>query len=397
MVLAEFLLFTSKPISLIFVGSINSCKDAIETKQLAKTQPNVIEEKADIVALEESKQMFNVHLTKVREQLLTEQNKSKESSRKIASLAHALSSSEGKVSVLSRELQQQQVNCEQITSDWVALKDINREQEEQIQMLLTKLEAANQTIAEKKSKIKIAQVKIGELSRLGSSHPPLDVDLTNQNEVLELPKASHEHAQVTSGRKSSFHCCIESIWEVSKQIIYASSLKTNRIEGLLEQIQQLQIKASDREEQQQLKLELTEALSQSNSLLQEKEGLHNQLRCLQQENALYSEKNRNEEARALGYLEEIKKLKGLLEECRVKEVNITCLEEALKDKEATIVVMERAARDMQLKISISESKIEELNSQECQLKKEVVELRSNLNTVELQNKEREESKQAMAQ
>ncbi|XP_062987691.1 kinesin-like protein KIF20B [Elgaria multicarinata webbii] len=378
-------------------GSIhNYSKDAIETKQLEEMQPHTLKERGEMVALKEKNNMLDIQLTTLREELEKEKTENEGFSRKIASLSQELLSSEERASGLSKELNQQQANCGKIMSELVVLKDINKGQGERIQLLLQELEAASQTIAEQKSKIKVVEVKIGELNR--SQWPVLDVDEANGKEMAELPKEGHEPTHVNLDQNGSFHCSIDSIWAVSQQIVHASSQKSSQIEGLLQQVEQLQRRAQDAEDEKcQLNSKLSESLNQKEAALREKECLLNQLRDLRQENALYAKKFREEENRALGYFEKLKNNDGLLEACRAREASIACLEQTLKDKESAILDMERTVKDMQEKLNLSESRIREFNDQEAQLKAEVLELRSNLRNVELQEKDKEESKQAMEQ
>ncbi|XP_053244653.1 kinesin-like protein KIF20B isoform X2 [Podarcis raffonei] len=370
---------------------INQSKDATETKNTKEMQE--MKEKGAMMALQETNQKLEMQLATLRKEMEKQKNESEGFSRKITSLCQERFSSEERTCILSRELQQQLANCEKIMAEKVVLKDENKGQEEKIQALLQELEAVSQNIAQKKSKVKEVEVKIGELSKLDPQCPTVDIDLANQSEKAEIAKEEPEETPATAVRKSSFHCSIEIIWEISKQIIHASSQKSARIEDLLQQVEQLQRRASDAEDQaSQLKLELSEMTNQRDVSLQEKECLLNQLRDLQQENLCYAEKYREEQNRALGYLETVKRTDGLLEECRAKEAGIASLEQALKEKESAVLAMEREVKDMQDKLNLSESEMQRLSDQESQLKAEVLELRNNLRTVEKNN---EESKQAM--
>ncbi|XP_033005127.1 kinesin-like protein KIF20B [Lacerta agilis] len=370
---------------------INQSKDATETKNTKEMQE--MKEKGAMMALQEINQKLEMQLAMLGKEMEKQKNENEGFSRKIASLCQEQFSSEERASILSRQIQQQQANCEKIMAEKVLLKDETKGQEEKIQALLRELEAASQNIAQKKSKVKEVEVKISELSKLDPQCLTVDVDLANQTEKAEIPKEEPEETLATAVRKSSFHCSIEIIWEISKQIIHASSQKSARIEDLFQQVDQLQRRASDAEDQaSRLKLELSEMTNQRDVSLQEKECLLSQLRDLQQENLCYAEKCREEQNRALGYLETVKKTDGLLEECRAKEAGIASLEQALKEKESAVLAMEREVKDMQEKLNVSESVLHRLSDQESQLKAEVLELRNNLRTVE---KDNEESKQAM--
>ncbi|KAJ6653576.1 hypothetical protein lerEdw1_009074 [Lerista edwardsae] len=384
-------------------GPINSnCKDDIETKKPEEKQPCAFKE---MVVLEKENKMLEINLATCGGQLEQEKIESEELSEKI-SLSQKLFASEERASDLSRELQQQQTYCGKIISELAALKATNKEQEEQIQVLLKEVESASQMIAEKKSTVQAVEMKICELGRVAQQCSNVDVDLTHgkealglPKEMLELPNERHEQTPANLGEKNSFHCSIENIWEVSKQIVHASALKNNLIEDLRHQVEQLQGRAlAAEEEKHQLKLKLTEAMDQAAAALHEKEGFLSQLRNLQEENILCSEKCRDAENKALGYLGTMAQMDGLLEECRTKESKISCLEKTLKDKESAISFMERELEDMQEKLSTSESETKKLQDQELRLKEQVLELKTNLETIKRQDMGREEeSKQTLEQ
>nr|XP_008113513.1 PREDICTED: kinesin-like protein KIF20B isoform X1 [Anolis carolinensis] len=375
----------------------NNAKDTIETTKPEQMHLNSPKERGEIIALEEKNKLLENKLVTLREELEKEKNGNEGFSRKIASLYQELSASEGKASNLSREFQQQQVNCEKIMSELVALKDANKTQGEKIQKLLGEIEVANQTIAEQKSKTKAVEVNIGELSKVGSHHLATSTDLASSKSIVGLPKEEGE-THVSCSQRNSFHCSIESIWEVSKQIIHSSSQKSRQIEDLLQQVEQLQRRALDAEdEKRELKVELTEKTNQLHTSLQEKEHLLKKLRDMEKEKGHHTEKFREEEKKALGYFEQLKDKDGLMEENKAKEARITCLEQTLKDKESVILAMEKEAKDLQEKVNISEFKIRKLDEQESQLKADLRELRKELSTNEVQLKNKEEAKQMIEQ
>ncbi|KAJ7324164.1 hypothetical protein JRQ81_017184 [Phrynocephalus forsythii] len=374
----------------------NNSKDAIDTKTHEEMQPNTLKEKAEILALEERNERLEIQLVALRQELEKEKNDNESFSKKITSLTQELSSSEEKASGLSRELQRQQASCEKIISELVALRAANKGQGEKIQTLLRETKTSGQTIAEQKSKIKAVELKIGHLSRLGSLCSRTEIDLASQKEPTEVLEESHREPHVTIGQNSSFHCSIESIWEVSKEIIHASSQKSTLIEDLHQQVAQLQRRALDAEdEKSQLRLKLNETINQVDVSLMEKESVLKQLKDLCQENALYAEKYLEQETRALGFLEQIKEKDGLLDEFRAKETKTTCLEQMLKDKQLAFLVMEKEMQDVKEKLNVSESQVRKLNDQEMELKAEVLELRSKLRTTDLQEKDMEKSKETI--
>ncbi|XP_063163496.1 kinesin-like protein KIF20B isoform X2 [Candoia aspera] len=366
----------------------SSSKDAIVSEKADETQPHPLKEKGEMVALEEKNKMLEVQLALLREKLEKEENEKEGFSREIARLSQALSSKKERASGLNRELQQQQANYEQAALEIAMLKDKNKSQEEKIQTLLLEIGAASQITVEEKSQVKIPEAEIGLLNMLGSHCPMVDVDLANQG---KMSRDEHLPTHINAGQKSSFHCSIEGIWKISQQIIHASSQKSSCIADLMQQVEQLQRRTLEAEEENsQLKLKLSETISQRDTSVQEKTSLLNQLRDLQQENAFYVERYKEEVNRALAHFERIKE-NDLLEKCRAKDVRIASLEQIVKDKDSAILVMEQTVQDMEKKLSISEAKIRKFTDQESQLNLEVLELKRML---ELEGKKKEESKQA---
>ncbi|XP_025027030.1 kinesin-like protein KIF20B [Python bivittatus] len=367
----------------------NSSKDAIVSETADETQPHPLKEKGEMVALEEKNKMLEVQLALLREKLEKEENEKEGFSREIARLSQALSSEKERASGLNRELQQQQANYEQATLEIAVLKERNKSQEEKIQTLLQEIGAASQIIVEEKLQIKTLEAEMGLLNRLGSHCPVVDVDLANQE---NMSRDEHLPTHVNAGQKSSFHSSVEGIWKISQQIINASTQKSSCIGDLMQQVEQLQRRTLEAdEENSQLKLKLSETVSQRDAAMQEKTSLLNQLRDLQQENACYAKKYEEAENRALAHLERIKTNEDLFEECRAKDVRIASLEQIVKDKDSAILVMEQTVQGMEEKLSISEAKIRKFTDQESQLKMEVLELKR---MIELEGKKKEESKQA---
>ncbi|XP_058044855.1 kinesin-like protein KIF20B isoform X2 [Ahaetulla prasina] len=348
----------------------HSSKDAIVSEKADETQPYPLKEKGDMVALEEKIKMLEVQGASLREKLEKEENEKEGFSREIARLSQALSLEKEKVSGLNRELQQQQTIHEQAILELARLKERNKSQEEKILLLLQEIGAASQITVEEKSQVKTPEAELGLLNRLGSHCPVVDVDLANQEAMpREEPLPTHVNAE----QKSSFHCSIEGIWKISQQIINASSQKSSCIAGLMQQVECLQRKTSEvDEENSQLKLKLSETISQRDALVQEKTFLLNQLRDLEQKNAFYAEKCKEEENRAV---ERIKTNEDFLEECRAKDVRIVSLEQMVKDKDSAILAMKQSIQDVEEKLGISEAKIGKFMDQESQLKVEILDLK----------------------
>ncbi|XP_048362553.1 kinesin-like protein KIF20B isoform X2 [Sphaerodactylus townsendi] len=357
------------------------------TKQLEDICLHTVKEEREMMEMEQKTKMLEVHLAALGEQLEKERSTREGLASKIAHLSQALSSSEELASGLRKELHQQQANNQEITSEVAGLKSLNKEQEEKMHALLEKLEAMSQMIAEKDSKVKSVEVKIGELSSLGSAGPTAQDDLPNQKDRGELSKDTHEEVHFHLGRRSSFHSSIESIWEMSKQVISISSQKSSQIKDLQQQVELLHRRIMDAEEEKSLlKSQLIEANCQVEASLQEKKCLLSQLKDLQEENALCSEKYK---AKAL---EKIKNLDGLMEQYQAAEVTVSALEQVLKERDTAVSVAEREIHALQGILAVSESKIKSLSNQELQLKEQVQE---NLKTIEVLEKEKEESKQVM--
>uniref|UniRef100_A0A674K971 Kinesin family member 20B n=1 Tax=Terrapene triunguis TaxID=2587831 RepID=A0A674K971_9SAUR len=398
-------------------GSIRSaCKgDAIEQKKIEEMQQNILEKEAEILALQERSESLDCQLAILKEELTNEKREKEGFSRQMANLCLELSSSKERASGLSEELQQCQASYGKIASELDTQKAINKEQEEKIKQLTKEVEASSQNIIVKVSQIKAMQTKIDELHKLDLESCTVDVDLVNLKDFLEdsqkdKPGKIQMHSLNTQcqtsniadvRRESSFHCSIEGIWKECKQIIKASSQKSNQIQELLQQVENLQKSISEAErENKQLKVQLDDTTNQSNLSIKEKENLVNQLQEQLQEKNCESEKRGAEDRRAITQLEKqsashkekIKELECLLESNRAKDDNAARLEQILKEKDSIILKMESDVKDLEKKCMNSEIKIQDLNDQETELKEEVIQLKNNLKTIEhsLQEKEREE-------
>uniref|UniRef100_A0A8C3IUS9 Uncharacterized protein n=1 Tax=Chrysemys picta bellii TaxID=8478 RepID=A0A8C3IUS9_CHRPI len=397
-------------------GSIRSaCKgDAIEQKKIEEMQQNILEKEAEILALQERSEYLDCQLAILKEELTNEKREKEGFSRQMANLCLELSSSKERAG-LSEELQQCQASYRKIASELDTQKAINKEQEEKIKQLTKEVEASSQNILVKVSQIKAMQTKIDELHKLDLESCTVDVDLVNLKDFLEdsqkdKPGKIQMHSLNTQcqtsniadvRRESSFHCSIEGIWKECKQIIKASSQKSNQIQELLQQVENLQKSISEAEcENKQLKVQLEDITNQSNLSIKEKENLVNQLQEQLQEKNCESEKRGAEDRRAITQLEKqsashkekIKELECLLESHRAKDDNAARLEQILKEKDSIILKMESDVKDLEKKCMNSEIKIQDLNDQETELKEEVIQLKNNLKTIEhsLQVKEREE-------
>uniref|UniRef100_A0A674K866 Kinesin family member 20B n=1 Tax=Terrapene triunguis TaxID=2587831 RepID=A0A674K866_9SAUR len=386
-----------------------------EQGKIEEMQQNILEKEAEILALQERSESLDCQLAILKEELTNEKREKEGFSRQMANLCLELSSSKERASGLSEELQQCQASYGKIASELDTQKAINKEQEEKIKQLTKEVEASSQNIIVKVSQIKAMQTKIDELHKLDLESCTVDVDLVNLKDFLEdsqkdKPGKIQMHSLNTQcqtsniadvRRESSFHCSIEGIWKECKQIIKASSQKSNQIQELLQQVENLQKSISEAErENKQLKVQLDDTTNQSNLSIKEKENLVNQLQEQLQEKNCESEKRGAEDRRAITQLEKqsashkekIKELECLLESNRAKDDNAARLEQILKEKDSIILKMESDVKDLEKKCMNSEIKIQDLNDQETELKEEVIQLKNNLKTIEhsLQEKEREE-------
>ncbi|XP_067408920.1 kinesin-like protein KIF20B [Emydura macquarii macquarii] len=405
-------------------GSIrNQCKsDAVEQKKIEQLQQTILEKEAEIVALQERNETLECQLAIFKEELKNEKREKEGFSRQMANLCLELSASKEKASGLTEELQQCQASYGKIASELGTQKAINKEHEEKIKQLTKEVEDASQNIVVKMSQIKAMRTKIDELHKLDLESGTVDVDLVNLNDFLEdSQKNKSGKVQMHSlnpqrqasniadvRRESSFHCSIEGIWKECKQIIKASSQKSNQIQVLLQQIENLQKSVSEADsENNQIKIQLNNIINQGNLSIKEKENLVNQLQEQLQEKICDSEKRVAEDRRAITQLEKqiashkekIKELECLLDTCKTKADSAARLEQILKEKESIILKMERDVKDLEKKYMDSEIKIQELNNQETKLKEEVIQLKNNLKAVEhsLQEKEREDERKKVTE
>ena len=125
---------------------------------------------------------------------------------------------------------------------------INREQEEKIIQLNNEVEGAKQNIIYKVPLIKTMQSKVHEFYKCQLESYTRDIDSVDLKDSLDSQKDELERAQMSPvcmesqtastaalGQESSFHCSVESIWEECQNIIKASSQKSQQIQELLRQ------------------------------------------------------------------------------------------------------------------------------------------------------------------
>ncbi|KAM6264203.1 kinesin-like protein KIF20B isoform 2-T2 [Spheniscus humboldti] len=389
--------------------------DSLEQKRTEYVK-NTSENYAEILVLKERTETLEGQLAALEEQCRREKTKKEEFSGQITNLYLKLSASEDRASGLSEELQQCRADYQEIVSELDKQKTVNREQEEKIIQLNNEVEGAKQNIIDKVSQIKTMRSKVDELYKCHLESYAVDIDLVNLKDSLDSQKDESERAQMSPvcmqsqtastadlRRESSFHCSVESIWEECKNIIKASSQKSQRIQELLQQVEDLKKGLGDIENyNNQLKIKLNETANQDCQSIKEKD-LMNQLQEQIQKKTQDLEKQAAEDHRVIAQFEEevtsykgkIRELECLLEAFRAKDDSVTKLEEVLKEKESIILNLESSTVALQEKCANSDKKMKELNDQEANLKEEVVQLMNSLENMKhsLQEKEKNEDEQ----
>lgn len=392
--------------------------DSLKQKTTEYVKTNTSENCAEILALKERTETLEGQPAAVEEQCRREKNKKEEFSRQIANLRLELSASEERASGLSEELQQCRADYREIVSELNKQKAINREQEEKIIQLNNEVESAKQNIIDKVSQIKTMQSKVDDLYECRLESYAMDIDLVNPKYSLDSQKDEPERAQMSPvcmqsqtastadlRRESSFHCSVESFWEECKNIIKASSQKSQRIQELLQQVEVLKKGLYDTENyNNQLKIKLNEIANQDRQSVKEKD-LINQLQEQIQKKTQDFEKQAAEDHRVIAQFEEevtnykgkIRELECLLEAFRAKDTSVTKLEEVLKEKESIILNLESNTVALQEKCANSDKKLKELNDQEANLKEEVVQLMNSLENMKQSLQEKEKNKDEQIQ
>ncbi|KAM6390486.1 LOW QUALITY PROTEIN: kinesin-like protein KIF20B [Pluvialis apricaria] len=390
--------------------------DSLKQKTTEYVKTNTSENYAGILALKERTETLEGQLAAVEEQCRREKTKKEEFSRQIANLQLELSASEERASGLSEELQQCRADYQEIVSEWNKQKTINREQEEKITQLNNEVESAKQSIIAKVSQIKTMQSKVGELYECHLESYTTDIDLVNLKDSLDSQKDEPERAQMSPvcmqsqtvstadlRRESSFHCSIESFWEECKNIIKASSQKSQRIQELLQQVEDLKKGLYDTENyNNQLKIKLNEIANQDRQSGKEKDLINQSQEQIQRKTQDF-EKQAAGDRRVISQFEEevtnykgkIRELECLLESFRAKDASVTKLEVVLKEKESIILNLERNTVALQEKCANSDKKLKGLKEQEANLKEEVVQLMNSVENMKqsLQEKEKNEDEQ----
>ncbi|XP_010132581.1 PREDICTED: kinesin-like protein KIF20B [Buceros rhinoceros silvestris] len=372
--------------------------DSLEEKRNEYMETNTSENYAEIQTLKGRTETLEGQLAALEEQCGREKNKKEELSEQIVNLHLKLSASEEKASGLSEELQQCQADYQKIVSELDKQKTINREQEEKIIQLNNEIEGAKKSIIDKVSKIKTMLSKVDELHtrHVESSPIDIDLDLVNLMDSLDSEKDEPERVQMNLvcmqsqtaatadlRRENSFHCSIESIWEEGKNIIKASSQKSQRIQELLQQVEDLKKELGDTETyNNQLKIKFEEQI-QRKTYDFEKQAAKDQKIIAQLEVEVAS------------YEEKISELECLLEAFRAREESLVKLEVVLKEKESIILNLESNAVVLQERCADSENKLKELSDQEENLKDQLLQLMNRLENMEhsIQEKEKKENEQ----
>ncbi|NWW55019.1 KI20B protein, partial [Pedionomus torquatus] len=379
-------------------------------------ETNTSENRVEILALKEKMEALEGQLAALEEQCRRERTQKEKLSEQIAALHLELSASEERASGLSKELKQCQADYREAVSELDKQKAINKEKEEKIVQLNSEVEGAKQNIIDKVSQIKTMQSRVDELYECCLEPNAMNVDLVDLKDSSESQNLKSETAETSPVRgqspaapaadlrqESSFCCSVEKLWEECKNIIKASSQKSQRIQELLQQVEDLKKGLDDAENcNNQLKTKLNEIVDQDRQSEKEKDLL-NQLQEEIQKKTQDFEKQAAEDQRAIAGFEEqvtnykkkISELECILEGFRAKENSVAKLEEVLKEKESIILNLESHTVALQEKCANSDRKMKELNDQEANLKEEVVRLMNSLEKVKhsLQEKEKNEGKQ----
>ncbi|NWU43759.1 KI20B protein, partial [Hylia prasina] len=370
----------------------------------------------EMLVLKERTETLEGQIAALEEQCQREKNEKEELNQQIANLHLKLSASEEKASGLSGELQQCQAEYQETVSELDKQKTINKEQEEKIIQLNTKVTHAKQNIIDKVSQIKTMQSQVDELYQCYSESYAVDIDLVNAKDSLDAQKHEPETAQMSSlsmqfqtastadlRQESPFHRSIESIWEECKIMVKVSSQKSHRIQQLLQQVEDLEKRLHDSETySNQLEIKLNEITNQDHQSVKEKD-LINQLQEQIQKKTQDFEKQAAENERVIvqlqekvtSYEAEIKDFECLLETFKTKDDRMKELEEELKEKESTILNLESNTVALQEKCTNVDKKRKELSDREANLKDEVAQLMNSLETMKhaLREKEKNEYEQ----
>ncbi|XP_010220350.1 PREDICTED: kinesin-like protein KIF20B [Tinamus guttatus] len=402
-------------------GASKECweDDVLEQETTKYMKQNTSERNAEIVALKGRIETLESQLAALEKQCRREKTEKEELVKQVANLGFDLSASEERGSDLREELQQCQASYQEIVSELRKQKAINEEQEEKIILLRKEVECANQNIIDKVSQIKAMQSKIDDLCKYCLESHSMDIDLVNLKDDLQSEKDESERSQVGPldvqsraastedlRRDSSFHCSIEGIWEECKKIIKASSQKSQQIQELLQQVENLNKGLADSEnDKNQLKIKLSEFTNQASLSIKE-EALVDQLQEQIRKKNEDSEKQAAEHYRAIAqfeeeasrYKEKINELECLLEAFRSKDDDKAKLEQVLKEKESIILNLENTTVVLQEECANSEKKLKELTDQEINLKDQVVQLKNNLEEMKhsLQEKETNDKEKAQS-
>ncbi|NXL87199.1 KI20B protein, partial [Alectura lathami] len=395
-------------------GTISSITEQ-EQKTTEPVKQNGSDNHVEILALKERTKTLECQLAALEEQCRREKNDKEVFSKQITNLRLELSASEEKATGFSEELQRCQADYRAVVSELDKQKMINKKQEEKINQLNNEVEGAKQNITDKVSQIKTLQSKVDELYKCQLQSHAMDNDLINLQYSLGSRKEEPETSQISPvyfqsqttsisnlRQESSFHYSIESIWEECKSIITISSEKSQQINKLLQEVENLKKGLKDTENyNNQLKITLSEVTSQGSQRIKEKEQLEEQIEKKTQD----FEKQAAEDHRIIAQFEEevtnckvkIRELECLLEVFRTKEDSMTKLEELLKEKESIILNLEINMVALQEKCANSDKKLEELNNEESNLKEEVVKLTNSLEKTKRSLWEKEESENEKTQ
>ncbi|XP_021566565.1 kinesin-like protein KIF20B [Carlito syrichta] len=393
-----------------------------DKKKSREIQQSISEDGEDITVLQENNEGRKTLL--VENELKNEKKEKAELNKHIISLQQELSVAETKNLTLCIEVQKIQSNYDSAIAELHVQKGKNQEQEEMIMKLSKEVETATSSITNNVSKIKLMQTKIDELRTLDSVSQISNIDLFSLRDVSSssqennLPntqlhlvgsdylvkKPDKEYYVQNLGRENSFHSSIEAIWEECKEIVKASSKKSQQIQELEQQIEKLQTEVKNcKDENNRLTVEERDHNNQDD-LLKEKESLIQQLKEELQEKNISLDVQVQlvvEGKRALSelaqdvtcYKAKIKELETIIETQKDECGHSAKLEQDILEKESVILKLERNLKEFQSDLQDSIQNSKHLNEKEVKLKEEITRLTNNLQDVRHSLQLREEEKE----
>uniref|UniRef100_H0V0J3 Kinesin family member 20B n=1 Tax=Cavia porcellus TaxID=10141 RepID=H0V0J3_CAVPO len=403
-----------------------------EQKKSKEMQQIISEDEDDITVLQEKNKELKTLVLLVENELKNEKEEKEKLNEQVVCLHQQLSCSEKKNLTLSREVQQMQANYDSINAELSVQKNVNQEQEEKIMKLSEEIEVATKNITSNVLQIKLMQTKIDELRSLDSVSQISNIDLlklriqSKESQEKNFPdtqlhlasdnflvnKQVKEYHIHELSEQNSFHSSIEAIWEECKEIVKASSKKSQHIQELQQQMEKLQAEIKGYQDDNiVLKVKHSEIENQDNLIKKEIENQENLIQQLKEE---LQEKSVSlsvqvqlvaEGKKALseltqdviGYKAKIQELETILETQKDKCSNVAKLEQDISAKESVILKLEEKLKEFQANLKDSIKNTEDLSKKEVVLKEEITQLTNNLQDLTHSLQLKEEEKEANRQ